>query len=474
METKCFSTMTRTNCEPSCPLVSVVMPVYRSAKTLPRSIESILHQDFEDFEFIIVNEFDAEDNVSEKVIAEYQKVDQRIKLIQLESHAGIAESLNIGIRAAKGKYIARMDADDYSYPNRLRVEFEYMDQHPNCLLCGTAFRFIRPLGEFIMRHPCDSERIHSELLFHNTFGHPTVFFRREEFVKRGLWYDKAFFGEDFELWTRVNGEMANLPEVCLDYYNDSDSATQKYSKEAEAYSCRIVKQTIRRQFAIEVERYADCLFWPALFQSDTRRCSDLLVEGVRLLHEIEQQNVIRKKFNSSVLAEVLCEQWNRYLWEGFVIIGDEMGDYSLPFLKLGNMASFYDCLRRSLGVENNDEEAVFDIISQRVYNLQKVLRGVHPLAKIVVFGAGVNGKLFFQKFPRYLSKVHCFSDNAISLHGQVIFEKKVFAPEKIVNQYDYIVISSENYYDEIRNTLIRDYRVPSQKIFSLGMFHFIP
>ena len=100
------------------PKVSIVMPVFNGEAYIKEAIDSIIAQTFIDWEFIIVNEFGSNEAVT-NIIHEYEKLDSRIRVIQNETRLRIAESLNVGLRAAKGEYIARMDADDIAGANRL-------------------------------------------------------------------------------------------------------------------------------------------------------------------------------------------------------------------------------------------------------------------------------------------------------------------------------------------------------------------
>ena len=113
------------------PLISVVMSVYNGEKYLKRSIDSILNQTFKDFEFIIIN--DGSTDKSLEIIKSYD--DDRIVLIDQENK-GLTKSLNIGIKTASGKYIARQDADDVSLPDRLKKQVDFLEVREDVVLLG--------------------------------------------------------------------------------------------------------------------------------------------------------------------------------------------------------------------------------------------------------------------------------------------------------------------------------------------------
>src|SRR3989339_1795602 len=118
------------------PTISVVMPVYNSAKYLSSSIESILNQTFSNFELIIID--DGSTDSTSQIIKKYIKLDKRIITVKNKTNLGICNSLNTGLRLAKGKYIARMDGDDWSYPERLFKQIFFMESHPKTVICGGA------------------------------------------------------------------------------------------------------------------------------------------------------------------------------------------------------------------------------------------------------------------------------------------------------------------------------------------------
>ena len=102
--------------------ITVIMPAYNSEKYITEAIESIRSQTFTDWNMLIINEFGSNDKTA-AIVREYERKDNRIQLIQNQQKLGLADSLNKGIKAATGKYIARMDADDISHPERFRLYF---------------------------------------------------------------------------------------------------------------------------------------------------------------------------------------------------------------------------------------------------------------------------------------------------------------------------------------------------------------
>lgn len=200
------------------PIVSVLLPVYNCERYLADAIESILTQSFSDFEFIIID--DGSTDRSSEVIASFG--DQRIKVFQHENR-GLAATLNRGIGLATGKYIARQDQDDLSYPERLAHQVAFMEAHPNCALLGTWAQIMeidRVVNRF-HRHPVDDAELRYLMLFNNPFVHSSVMLRRSALDQVGGYTTDPDRQppEDFELWSRLArvGGIANLGEVLLAY-----------------------------------------------------------------------------------------------------------------------------------------------------------------------------------------------------------------------------------------------------------------
>jgi glycosyltransferase involved in cell wall biosynthesis len=126
------------------PLISVVMPVYNAAQYLREAIDSILNQTFRDFEFIIIN--DGSTDRSLEIIQSYN--DDRIRLIN-QKNTGLAKALNNGIAIAKSDFIARMDADDISIPERLTSQFSFLESNVDVVAVGSNAEVIDKEGNHV-------------------------------------------------------------------------------------------------------------------------------------------------------------------------------------------------------------------------------------------------------------------------------------------------------------------------------------
>jgi glycosyltransferase involved in cell wall biosynthesis len=195
-------------------LVSVILPCYNAEAYIMAAIQSILEQTYTNFELIIID-----DESTDKTVEVIQTInDSRIQLIQKPKNTGYTDSLNMGLSIASGKYIARMDADDISEPNRLEKQVDHLETHPDCILCGCWITLIPQ--NTIHTYPVEHDAIVEELFSRNSFAHPGVMMRKSIIDAHTLRYDRTFEPtEDYELWTRmmVLGKLYTIPEVLLRY-----------------------------------------------------------------------------------------------------------------------------------------------------------------------------------------------------------------------------------------------------------------
>ena len=199
------------------PTVSVLMPVYNAQLYLVEAIDSILSQSYSDWELVIVNDGSTDD--SESIIARY-KADPRIKYYDNSTNLGLIATLNKGIDLCRGRYIARMDADDISMPERLQQQFGFLEAHSDYIMCGANAIVIDNNGEKTgqIRNLTEDKYLQINLLFSDPFIHPTMMIRRSSFM--GNRYDIRYkHVEDYELWCRLAkvGKIANLGLDLLRY-----------------------------------------------------------------------------------------------------------------------------------------------------------------------------------------------------------------------------------------------------------------
>ena len=170
------------------PKISVLMPAYNVEKYIAESIESILNQTFTDFEFLIIN--DGSTDGTAQIIKEYAKKDKRIRFIDNKKNQGLIAVLNQGLDLCTGEYIARMDSDDISLPERFAKQVEYMEMHPECGLLGTAGQnFGADTNTYYSPEHVDM----FDLLRGVGFYHPSVMMRKSVMDKYNLRYDPRYY-----------------------------------------------------------------------------------------------------------------------------------------------------------------------------------------------------------------------------------------------------------------------------------------
>lgn len=208
-------------------LISVVMPVYNGEQYLREAIESILNQSYTNFEFIIVN--DGSTDKTEEIILSY--TDPRIKYIK-QNNFGVGYSLRVGCSISKGKYIARMDADDVSLLNRFVIQKNILDLHDSIVLVGGAVNYIDKDGVYIGRSfPVTSLfAIIKKIKKGSPICHPSVMMRRDIYEKVGGYMDLEPL-EDLFLWMNLgkHGVLKNISTPLINYRVLKNSVSRSIS-----------------------------------------------------------------------------------------------------------------------------------------------------------------------------------------------------------------------------------------------------
>ncbi len=195
------------------------MACYNAEKTLTVAIDSILNQTLDNLELIIVN--DDSTNQTTDILARYVQTDDRITLIDSPRNRGQSHCRNRAIERARGRYIACMDADDYSFPERLARQVQFMDAHPRIDVLGTAAELVRTTGQLIgtLVLPANHAQIVAQRYINPLFIHPAVLFRADFFKRFGLYDEQLRRAEDLDLWLRARHSATyhNLPDVLFRY-----------------------------------------------------------------------------------------------------------------------------------------------------------------------------------------------------------------------------------------------------------------
>ena len=204
------------------PKISCIVPCFNETiKNLDDSLKSLSSQTFTDFECILIDE--STDIDSSLQCERICKLDARFTYIRPKKRLGLAGSLNLGIDASSGEYIARFDSDDICAIERFALQSEFLDQNPEIGLVGGFMEIIDESGLLIgyRNYPISHKEIQKKFIFSNALAHPTVMMRRSTLLNSGRRYDPNFkFAEDLELWLGLLNRgilFANLPVALVRY-----------------------------------------------------------------------------------------------------------------------------------------------------------------------------------------------------------------------------------------------------------------
>lgn len=224
------------------PEVSIIMPVYNGEEFLELSINSVINQSFKDYEFIIIN--DASCDGTSRLLELYQGHESRIRVITNPQRLGVVKSLNIGLNHALGNLIARIDADDRWYSNKLQLQVDAFEQDPDLMLLGTQKRLVDGKGNEIVQrkvfHYYDYPEVKRNIHKANIFNHSSVVFRKKLLDEIGGYDERYKNSEDYELWLRIcsTRKAMILPQTLVEYRLHSNSISSKRLREQLYYSIR--------------------------------------------------------------------------------------------------------------------------------------------------------------------------------------------------------------------------------------------
>lgn len=209
------------------PLVTVFIPVFNAENYILESLKSILDQTYKNLEILIIDDGSTDNTV--KIINSLN--DSRIRLLRNSENKGIPYTRNRGLRQANGKYLAIMDADDISYPDRIKKQVEFMEKNPEIDVAASYYKIIG--GRFKKTFKpkfIKKEELKIDLLFANSIGNPTSIIRMETIKRHNLCYNENYFvSQDYGMWIEISkiGNLVIIPEVLLKYRFGHDNISKK-------------------------------------------------------------------------------------------------------------------------------------------------------------------------------------------------------------------------------------------------------
>ena len=209
----------------------MILPVWNGQRFLAEAIDSVIGQTFDSFELIVVD--DGSTDRTRSIALEIARTDPRVIVIDL-AHGGVGRALNAGIHAARGRFIARMDADDISLPSRLHTQVAFLEAHPECVAVGCDFEVTDedglPIGA--LRFPRRHREITRSLISGTGVSMSAVVMRKEAVLAAGGYMDADLPAEDVDLWIRMQeiGTLANIPEQLYRYRRHRDTFSVRERK----------------------------------------------------------------------------------------------------------------------------------------------------------------------------------------------------------------------------------------------------
>lgn len=285
------------------PKISVVMSVFNDEKFIVESIKSILNQTFKDFEFIIINDCSTDKTL--EIIKFYQAKDDRIVLINNKKNLGLTKNLNEWLKIAKGKYIARMDGDDISFPNRLEIEYKYLEKNREIFLVGGGAKIIDENWNYKNDYNpiCNISKILKRLEKSNCIYHPSIMFKNEGYFYR----DKFSYSQDYDFYLLLLTEwkkIINIPNKLIKYRINSNSISwSKNSKQ------RLFKEKIKKFYWQRKTTGKD-----NYSSFDNKKILNIDIENSTNKTVLEGEIIASFKLNNVKRMKSFCKKYFKYYW----------------------------------------------------------------------------------------------------------------------------------------------------------------
>lgn len=284
------------------------MSAYNSEKYIRESIDSLLGQTFKDWELIVIDDNSTDGTV--KIVNDYKERDIRVFLLRSEANIGPEATKNIGLSVAKGKYIAILDSDDLAAPNRLEIQYQYLEQNPQVSLVGSFVTTIdengKPIGD--TEQPTDFDMIKFILINKNCFTHSSIMFRKEVVARIGGYCDNVRNAGEYDLYSRLSTESMitniTLPLVYYRIHPNSVLTSPDSRKIARHNSKRIVTNNWRRYVNI-TERDIDIISNTMLAKFPNLISARDLYTTIRLYRNLFKNYIKKEKSTAEQIQKIL-------------------------------------------------------------------------------------------------------------------------------------------------------------------------
>lgn len=440
-------------------LVSVIIPSCNDGKYLEKAINSMLAQTYSDIEIIVVDSSD--DSITLNVLEKYEK---QIKCFH-EPRRGIAAALNLGLSKASGDYVARMDADDISLPQRIFMQIDFLEKNRDIDVLGTQGDIIDQDGVIIgyiePGYYIDSE-IKSNLIFENCMVHPSIMMRGE-LIKEGWRYDENCYVEDLRLWMQMAAKgvkFANLREHLVLYRQCGKNMSSDSSKVAPA-TAMSAKEYAETMFDLEVDKYEAEDFTRPYYSNIIRKSkAEYIVTQLELLRNIYLNNEKNGIVDSGKLVKELNKRW-KWVYSRYGQIVTQLCRKDVFCPEVGETVFFYHEITKKLHLLEDDASLITIFRDILTINEKFVLKQCKEKKTLVIYGMGKKGTELLSEYERKYNsgelkwKLVAVSDaKAMQIS---CCNKKMFTinQEQLVKlNPDIVVISTNKFYEEIYSELV--------------------
>lgn len=286
--------------------VTFFMSVYNNEQYLREAVDSILKQTFKDFNFLIID--DCSTDRSLEILKSYS--DPRIKIIENKRNIGIAKSINKGLKQSQGKYLAHMNADDISLPERLKKQVAFMENNPEIDVCGTWLQNFGKNNQTVCTMPTKHDSVFAGMLFENTIHNSTVIIRRDSIFRLGQFRDeKYFFSEDYEYWVRLGMlgiKLANIGEVLLKYRIHETQAGNVHSNTIKTESDKINLMQLNK-LGLKITEKEFAIY--KMFSSWKPYNKEYIAQASIWIEKLIVANKNKKIYNEKTLPKIIAERW---------------------------------------------------------------------------------------------------------------------------------------------------------------------